>query len=72
MNDITWLESISQLPLNIILMGLCVFFWRKLETLQLKYEKVLIELGKVKGKADVEVRIEEKLDQLLEIKLRQK
>lgn len=68
MNDLDFLKTISQLPINIILVGVVAFLWRKLEGIQGKYENVLIELGKLKGQVDIEARIESKLDQILELK----
>lgn len=65
--DITWLAQLGELPLNILLIGLAVYLWRKLETLQSKYENVLLEMGKLHGKVDTEIQINEKLDQIYHV-----
>lgn len=70
MNEIEIVQQLFQLPMTVILGGVVVFLWRKLDTIQTKYESVLIEIGKLKGQVDIEERIEVKLDQLLGIKNR--
>lgn len=67
MTDLQWLESIINLPLQAILIGCIVFLWRKIETVQNKYETVLVELGELRGRTDVELRLEQKFDLFLKM-----
>lgn len=67
MSDLEFMQQILQLPLTVILSGVIVFLWRKLDSLQSKYETVLIEMGQLRGKLDAEIRIEQKLEQLYEM-----
>lgn len=67
MTDLQWLESIINLPLQAILISCIVFLWKKVETVQNKYETVLVELGELRGQTDVELRLEEKFDLFLKM-----
>lgn len=67
MSDIQIIQELVQLPITVILAGVVVFLWRKYEKLQQKYEDVLIEVGKLKGKVDVEMQIEKKLEDIYSI-----
>lgn len=65
MNDIEILRSLSDLPLNIILIGVVIALWRKLSVIESKYENVLLQLGQLQGSAEVRAEIKQ---ELIEIK----
>jgi hypothetical protein len=67
MNDLEIIQHLFQLPLTVILGGVVAFLWRRLDKVQEKYEAVLIEMGKLHGKVDTEISINEKLDQIFHI-----
>ena len=67
MTDIQLIQELLQLPSIVILGAVTVYIWRKYETLQTKYEALLIDVGELRGKVDTEIRIEQKLQQLYEM-----
>jgi hypothetical protein len=67
MSELEFMQELLQLPSIVILGAVTVYIWRKYETLQAKYEALLIDVGELRGKVDTEIRIEQKLQQLYEM-----
>lgn len=67
MTELEFIESLVQLPLTVLLMIVVFMLWRELKSLQVKYEKVLIDMGELRGKVDSEIKIEQKLEQIFSL-----
>lgn len=63
--DIELLTTFSNLPINALLFIVIYFLWKKMETIQGKYENLLREVGKLEGFQELENRISSKLDILI-------
>jgi hypothetical protein len=78
MPELEILESLANLPINIIFIGVIIHLYRKIDVLQkehnteikeqqAKYEDVLKELASLRGRVDAEIAVEQKIDKIIDV-----
>lgn len=76
MNEFEIVSQLMELPVQAIFMAVIALLWRKIETIQskceardtiiqTKYQSLLVEMGELRGRLNTEIKIEEKIEQLL-------